>query len=151
MRDGDLDTMNQRIARHCGWQVPRGGEYLSYVPRCVARPPSVRACQEVLRGRLRTRVSAFPPAGRINKQYLEFIRTYSQKMLLGEWDWLVILHASVEQARYFAELSNEEIATLAANWEGTVFEVTTPVVELTWPVPLMAQHAVTGWMGVLPC
>lgn len=153
MLDGDLEGMNQLIARHCGWQTPGSNDYLSYVPRCVALPPTVQQCQALLRSNVPTRIRQLSSAARINKQYLEFLRLNCRRVLLGEWDWLVILHANLAQARYFAELSNEQIGLLAANWEGAAFTAPTPVVEAEWTAPMMAQHAVTGtgWMGALTC
>lgn len=151
MRNEDLHRMNRRIAKQCRWDLPGGQAHLDRVPCCIARPLDVALYSRQLQSSS-PQDGAASSAGALNKEYLEFLRLRCAEILRGDWHLLVVLHVSVAQAQFFAELADDDLGRLAREWNGPIFEKVVGQGNGGIGLPVMiAQRTAPGVLGGAAC
>lgn len=125
----DLICINKRLASFArfGDLSPRVESYLDLVTTCIATPVAsvtdMRACLDQAEDHAALR--NLPPVIYANRDYLNFLRLYSAGRPMTRY---IVLHCDLEQAAFFADLSNHEITRLATYWAGPLFEVREDVI-----------------------
>jgi hypothetical protein len=125
----DLICINKRLAsfsRHNDLSA-RVESYLDLLPTCIATPVAsaaeLRECLSQIDDQVTTQ--NVPTVIYANRDYLNFLRLYSAAKPMTRF---VVLHCDLEQAAFFAGLSNLEITRLATYWPGTLFDVRQDVI-----------------------
>ncbi len=126
----DLICINKRLASFARFEnlSTRVESYLDLVTTCIATPVAsmtdMQACLDQIDEHSTTR--NIPPVIYANRDYLNFLRLYSAGKPMTRF---VVLHCDLEQAAFFAGLSNQEITQLATYWPGTLFDVRQDVIQ----------------------
>jgi tRNA U34 5-methylaminomethyl-2-thiouridine-forming methyltransferase MnmC len=114
----DLTELNRCIAKHWLGHLDAGQEaYLGHTSVCLGQLLYDAADLAESLGRARQSGATALQVPALNRRYLEFARLATREVTASNPQMLVTLGITLEQAQWFGQLSDEDIALLALQFK----------------------------------